>query len=637
MNNAKIKKVLEEYWGYEDFRSPQLSVIESVLSGRDTVALLPTGGGKSLCYQLPALLTKGKVLVISPLISLMQDQVQGLRKKNILADALHSGLKYDEIDRMLDNFVHGNTKLLYVSPERVQTELFQTRFYMANVSFIAVDEAHCISQWGHDFRPSYTALSILREIKPKIPVIALTATATKIVLDDMISQLQMKDAQVFTKSFERENLQFIVVKTDDKINELLRIIQKMKGTGIIYHRSRINCMKIAEVLNQKGIKAAAYHGGMSPYEREKIQERWFNNYYQLIVATNAFGMGIDKSDVRFVIHLDVPPSLEEYYQESGRAGRDGKSAFAISIISNKDVVAASGVMSTNYPKLEEIGDIYQALHRYFKVALGGGAGSDFYFDLEEFSKQYAVNQHKAYNTLKILERQGWIQLNEGLKNPSLALVVANPREIHHIYPEGDLRYEVLCMLLRLYEGIFIERVPIHEASIVAMLKIPYQKVVTLLKMLEKDGMIEYDAALNKPKITLLFDRADATSFKIDEAKYLNDKSNAQRRLNAVTDYFTKDICRQRSILLYFDEESKNCGKCDVCRGSQKTDYSPQEKKELLNYLVNQKTGSFYASKMVTSWPVNKRKKLLKMIDDLTEEGYLQLISKDLYICLLHEK
>ncbi len=637
MNNTKIKKVLKEYWGYDEFRFPQEAVIESVLSGRDSVALLPTGGGKSLCYQLPALLTKGKVLVISPLISLMQDQVQGLRKRNIFADALHSGLKYEEIDRILDNFVHGHTRLLYVSPERVQTELFQTRFYMANVSFIAVDEAHCISQWGHDFRPSYTALSVLREIKPDIPVIALTATATKLVLGDIVSQLKMKEPQVFTKSFERENLQFIVVKTDDKVNELMRILQKMKGSGIIYHRSRVNCIKIAEVISQKGIRAAAYHGGMSPYEREKIQERWTNNFYQLIVATNAFGMGIDKSDVRYVIHLDVPPSLEEYYQEAGRAGRDGKSAFAISIISNKDVIAAAGVMNTNYPGLEEIGNIYQAMHRYFKVALGGGAGRDYYFDLEEFSKLYKIHHHKAYNTIKILERQGWIQLNEGLRNPSLALVVANPREIHNIYPEGDLRYEVLCMLLRLYEGIFTERVPIFEDTIVSMLKIPYEKVVTLLKMLEKDGMIEYDAALNKPKISLLLDRVDATSFKIDEQKYLHDKSNAQKRLNAVTDYFTKDICRQKSILQYFDEKADDCGKCDICRGSMKTDYTQQEKKELLQFLVNQKTGSFYASKLITSWPVNRRKRILKMIEDLTEEGYLQLVSKDLYIYLLHEK
>ena len=629
--------VLKEYWGFDEFRTPQASVIESVLSGRDTVALLPTGGGKSLCYQLPALLTKGKVLVISPLISLMQDQVQGLRNKNILADAIHSGLKYEDIDRILDNFVHGHTRLLYVSPERVQTELFQTRFYMANVAFIAVDEAHCISQWGHDFRPSYTALHILREIKPNIPVIALTATATQLVLADIITQLQMKDQLVFSKSFARENLHFIVVKTDDKLNELLRIIQKMKGSGIIYHRSRVNCMKIAGILSQKGIRAAAYHGGMSSYEREKIQERWTHNYFQLIVATNAFGMGIDKSDVRYVIHLDVPPSLEEYYQEAGRAGRDGRDAYAISLIANKDIVSASSVMATSYPGLEEIGEIYQILHRYFKIALGGGAGSDYYFDLEEFSKSAKINQHKAYNTIKILERHGWIQLNEGLKNPSLAIVVANPREIHHIYPEGDLRYEVLCMLLRLYEGIFIERVPIYEETIVAMLKIPYPKVVTLLKMLEKDGMIEYDAALNKPKINILLDRVDSVSFKIDEKKYLEDKANAQKRLNAVVDYFSKDQCRQKTILQYFDEEGKDCGKCDVCRGSHRTDYTQQDKKELLEFLANQKTGSFYASKLVTSWPVNRRKKILKMIDDLTDEGYIQLVSKDLYIYLLHEK
>ncbi|HMP30854.1 MAG TPA: RecQ family ATP-dependent DNA helicase, partial [Saprospiraceae bacterium] len=270
MYSTRIQQVLKQYWGFDNFRDPQQAIIESILSGRDTVALLPTGGGKSLCYQLPALMTSGKVLVISPLISLMQDQVQSLRKRNILADAIHSGMPYEEIDRTMDNFVHGHTRLLYISPERVQTEMFQTRFYMTNVAFVAIDEAHCISQWGHDFRPSYTALKTLREIKPHVPFIALTATATQLVLQDIITQLQLKDQQVFTKSFERSNLQFIVVKSDDKLNELQRILQKMKGSGIIYHRSRVNCIKIADLLRQKGYNTEAYHGGMSYNQRQKI-------------------------------------------------------------------------------------------------------------------------------------------------------------------------------------------------------------------------------------------------------------------------------------------------------------------------------------------------------------------------------
>jgi len=631
-----VHKVLKRYWGFDEFRSPQLEIIESILSGRDTIALLPTGGGKSLCYQLPALLTKGKVLVISPLISLMQDQIKQLEDKEISAKAIYSGMPLSAIDAILDNFVHGPLKLLYVSPERVQTELFQTRFYMANVAFVAIDEAHCISQWGHDFRPSYLDLKILREIKPNVPIIALTATATSLILQDIEKQLGLRDVSIFTKSFARENINFVVIRNEDKSQELLHLMEKLQGTGIIYQRSRVECMKIAELLRSKGYSAAAYHGGMTTDQRASIQSKWFANSVRIMVATNAFGMGIDKSDVRFVIHQDIPPSIEEYYQEAGRAGRDGKVAYAVAIVNNRDIISASKSMDSQYPSSEEIKSVYTLLCRFFKVAIGGGAGSEYYFDMAEFCKLSKFNSSKVYNTLRILERQNWLALSESLKLPSRVLVVADPRALHNVYPEDDLRYEVLCQLLRMYDGIFIESIEINETQLSRTLNIPIDKIILILKMLEREGMIHYDKSLGMPKITYLMDRPDDNSFKIDEKAYQVDRKNAQDRLEAIIQFFTGDTCRQAAILEYFGEKATVCGKCDICRGSGSSDYTKEDYVAVLKLLEKLPKITEIKS-LLLKWPINRRNRIQNCLEDLHKDGLIKLTDDAKLINLIKDQ
>jgi ATP-dependent DNA helicase RecQ len=634
---SRLTQLLHRYWGFTSFRSPQEQIIQSVLSGRDTIALLPTGGGKSLCYQLPALAVEGKVLVISPLISLMQDQVRSLEKKNIMAKAIHSGLESSMADALLDNFVHGPLKILYVSPERVQTEVFQTRFYMANVAFIAVDEAHCISQWGHDFRPSYSELKTLREIKPNIPIIALTATATSTVIHDIKEFLGLKDCQVFTNSFARENINFVVIKNEDKYQEMFRILHKVKGCSIIYLRSRLECVKLSQLLKERGFSAAYYHGGMTSADREQIQDQWFQNKVDIIVATNAFGMGIDKSDVRLVMHLDVPPSIEEYYQEAGRAGRDQKPAFAVSIINNKDIISASKSMENQYPEIDDIKKVYIALCVFLKVAVGGSAGREFILDIDELLKNIKLSNAKTLNSFKILGREKWVEVTETTKYKSKAMVVADPRELHRMYPEDDLRYLVLCQLLRLYEGIFIESVEINEAEIAKSMNLPINKVRIVLQLLEREAMIHYDPSSTKPRVVFLLDRPSDDSFAIDTAKYNFYKDIAQKRLNATIQYFTGNKCRQLTIIEYFGQVGVPCGKCDICRGSNNADFSQEDYKQVLNYISNSKTEILDLKVLLHSWPTNKRKKIIACIDSLAKEDYIKLTDDGKIINLLHGK
>jgi len=402
-----IHSLLKQYWGYDTFRPQQEEIIQSVLDGKDTVALLPTGGGKSLCFQLPALALEGKTIVISPLIALMQDQLDTLKQKGIAALALHSGMHRNEIDVAYDNFVYGPAKLLYVSPERLQSEDFLNRVRNANVSMIAVDEAHCISQWGHDFRPAYMEIGVLRAEFVGVPVIALTATATKSVVRDMISSLEMKEPSIFQKSFSRDNISFVVINTDNKQNELRSIMKRMNGTGIIYVRNRKMTREISDELNRYGFRTDYYHAGLGAKTRAKIQEEWKSGKTKVIVSTNAFGMGIDKSDVRFVIHTDVAPSIEEYYQEAGRAGRDGAPAYAITIISNQDISRAVNQFQENYPSIDFIKNVYRKICVYLKIATGSGLEESYDFDLIDFCEVAKLPILRTLNAIDAIVTDGW--------------------------------------------------------------------------------------------------------------------------------------------------------------------------------------------------------------------------------------
>lgn len=591
---------------------------------------MPTGGGKSICYQVPALASEGKAVIVSPLISLMQDQVDALKERGIHAAAIHSGLNANQIDILLDNFVHGPLKILYVSPERLQTELFQVRFHMATVAFVAIDEAHCISQWGHDFRPSYLSVNVLREIKPKIPFIALTATATQKIVDDIALQLNLDKPAVFRKSFARENISFTVIHTDQKYTELLKIIRKIKGSGIIYTRSRKNTVKVAAKLKELGVSAAFYHGGMTHQDRGKAQQNWMDNKVKIIAATNAFGMGIDKSDVRFVIHMDIPPSIEEYYQEAGRAGRDGEPSFAISLINNRDIISAAKTFEIQYPELEEIKDVYVKLCSHLKLAIGGGEGRDYLIDIDEFSKKANVSVFKLHSVLKILEKQEWLELNEAVRKPSRARIKISTRHLTEVYDDESEIYEVLTQLMRNYEGIFIDFVNINEQELSRQLNKPKNVIVHFLKQLEREAVLIYDMATTLPRITFLVNRPNNDDFRIDEASYNENKENAKLRFEAMVEFFTGKECRQSILLEYFGEEKMTCGSCDVCLGSQITEFSHDDRRKVYQ-IIKQEPKGILIGDLLQKFPFNKRKRIEHCLDKLKAESKISITEGRAYV------
>lgn len=615
--------ILKKYWGYTSFRSPQEKIIASILSGKDTFALLPTGGGKSICYQLPAMLSEGKVVVISPLVSLMLDQVKSLEKRGIKAKAIHSGLSTEEVDIILDNFVHGPLKLLYISPERIASEVFQVRFYMARIAFIAVDEAHCISQWGHDFRPSYLQISLLRELKPDVPVLALTATATPAIVEDVAKQLFLKEHQLFQNSFSRDNISFSVVKTDDKNGELLRILMRMKGTAIVYNRSRSGCAKIAALLKENNISSTIYHAGLHHEVREDNQKKWMDGKVRVMVATNAFGMGIDKSDVRCVIHVDVPSGIEDYYQEAGRAGRDGLKSFAIALINASDIIEAQKLFEINFPGLDEIKNIYLRLCQFLGIATASGSGRSFFLDTDEFSQKHKISQQKLNAVLKILEKQGWLTYSDSIKSPSRLMVIGRPQDLLGHYPEKDLRGLLLTQLLRMYEGLTLEYGVVSISRIAKSLDTDASRIGFLLKVLHQEGMIDYQPSQEFPEIMMLLDRPMDGDFRLDENAYQALKNNASKRLMAMQEYFLAPHCRQQMLLEYFGEKAAPCGVCDVCLGSQEIEYTIDDKRQLMMFLQKTKSGT-KIGQVLSFWPYNKRKRLGHCIEDLAQEDFLEI-------------
>ncbi len=568
--------ILQQYWNYQSFRPQQEDIIQSVIDGRDTVALLPTGGGKSVCYQVPALMKEGLCLVVSPLIALMKDQVANLEMKNIAAVALHSAQTFYEVKQTLQNAVHGDYKFLYVSPERLQSRIFKEYLSALNINLIAVDEAHCISQWGYDFRPPYLQIAELKNYV-STPILALTASATPFVLDDIKSKLQLKDANVFRQSFHRHNLSYSVFKVDSKVNKAIEVLNNVKGSSIVYCKSRKLTKKIAELLKLQNIKADFYHAGLTYEQRTQKQESWINNATRVMVCTNAFGMGIDKPDVRTVIHFDVPDCLESYYQEAGRAGRDEKKSYAVLLFNSEDENELKNLPEVRFPPIKEIKRIYQCLVDYLQIPVGAGEGVYYNFNLNEFIRNFQLDVFTVVNTLKMLEYENYISFNETIFLPSTAGFIM-PKELLLEFEQAHARFEpVMKCLLRTYEGIYDNQVSINEKLIGRLIRIPVEEVKEQLKQLQSFHVIKYEEQKDTPRIYFITNRAPAEYLVIDYERYKQRKNEFEKRIKTMQEYLTTSLCRSKFIGNYFgDDMLDDCGICDNCLNKRSASITENE-------------------------------------------------------------
>jgi ATP-dependent DNA helicase RecQ len=573
-----IREILNKYWGHTTFRSSQESIIQSVLSGNDTLALLPTGGGKSICYQVPAMAVPGICIVISPLIALMRDQVQSLNSRGIKAIAVNSAMNKREIDVAMDNCVYGDIKFLYLSPERLNTDIFKARAPKMKVSLIAVDEAHCISQWGYDFRPGYLKIAELRALLPGIPVLALTATATKEVIQDIQDKLGFRKPNVISKSFERKNLAYIVQKEEDKLARLLKICTNIKGSGIVYVRNRRKTSEACDYLRSHGITADFYHAGVPAPLRDKRQEKWMTNEIRVIVCTNAFGMGIDKPDVRFVVHLDLPDSLEAYFQEAGRAGRDGNKAFAILFWNAADLLELEENVKNSYPSVPEIKQTYQALANFYQLPVGSGFGQSFDFDINLLCETYNLRQLTVFNSLKFLEREGYVSLTEAFFQPS-RLHFAHGKEGLYKFQVASPRYdEFIKLLLRSYTGTFEQYVRISETELAKRAGISKEEVIKTLDYLNKMEVLSWIPQTEHPQLTFTLERSDAKDVRISPEHHAARKQKALERMGRMILYCSSSQrCRSRQLLAYFGEtDVSDCGHCDVCLEQKQKQFTHEE-------------------------------------------------------------
>jgi ATP-dependent DNA helicase RecQ len=558
---------LRKYWGYGSFRPLQEDIIRSVLAGKDTLGLMPTGGGKSLTFQVPGMTMPGLCLVITPLIALMKDQVENLNKLQIKALAIHSGLTRDEIDVALNNCLYGGYKFLYVSPERLGSEIFRTRFQEMPVNLITVDEAHCISQWGYDFRPSYLKIADLRPYHPMVPVLALTATATRPVIEDIQQKLLFKAKNLLKTSFRRENLIYAVKYTENKDRDVVDMVKKMKGSGIIYVRSRRKSMEIARNLSREGIAAAYYNAGLEHAVRNEVQQNWTIGKIRVIAATNAFGMGIDKADVRFVIHVDLPDSPESYFQEAGRAGRDGKKSFAILLSSASDAMTITQRVLSTFPDITTIKNTYSALGNYLQIPVGGGKGLSFDFNLNEFARTYRLSPFITFSSLKVLENEGYIELTEEINNPSRIKFLLNRDDLYRFQVSNSLFDGFIKLVLRSYTGIFTEYTAIDEIQLAKRANVDFEVVKQYLNKLVSLGVISYIPQKRSPMVIFFEERLDEKSIYISHENYQTRKERFTNRANAILQYaVSTDKCRSQTLLEYFGEYgSPACGECDVCR------------------------------------------------------------------------
>ncbi len=625
MTAASPESVLKKYWGQDHFRPLQREIVQAALDRHDVLALLPTGGGKSVCFQVPGLLLDGITIVISPLIALMQDQVQLLKKKGIPALAVHSGMRRSEIDIALDNCVYGKYKFLYLSPERLQTELFRERFKKMNVSFIAVDEAHCISQWGYDFRPPYLLIKDLREIKPDIRFLALTATATPEVKNDIVEKLELKAPAIFQKSFARSNLSLVVRKTENKEKKLLDILRKVQGCGIVYVRSRKATVEISKWLQRQEISATFYHAGLTYQERMNRQQEWISDQQRIIVATNAFGMGIDKSNVRVVVHMDLPENLESYFQEAGRAGRDEKKAYAALVYHDADVSRLRANVQQSYPAIDYLKKIYQALANYFQIAVGSSEGESYEFDLDDFARRFNLRGSAAFAGIKKLEEEGLIQLSESFYRPSRIHITTDKASLYEFQVANAKFDPVIKALLRLYGAeLFNDFVPVSERNIATALKLAEAEVTTPLQQMAKLQLMEYAAASEKPRITFLLPRQDADTLPLNVKRLAERRDLALKKAEAMIDFAEQDHrCRMQVVMDYFGETSfEACGACDVCIDKKKVDsaHSFKEYREKILFLLTQRPMT--VDELEDEATPRDRDVFVEVVRDLVDQGLL---------------
>lgn len=568
---SSIKEILHKYWGYSEFRPAQEQIISSVLAGRDTLALMPTGGGKSLTYQVPTMARKGVCIVVTPLIALMKDQVDRLRKLGISAVAIHSGMSYSKIDIALDNCVYGDVKFLYIAPERLATETFRLRVQRMNVSLLAVDEAHCISQWGYDFRPSYLRIAEVRKMLPEVPILALTASATDMVTKDIMKHLGFKEEHIIRSSFARPNLSYAVRHTDDKNEQLLRIVNNVTGSGIVYMQSREGCEQVATFLQENGISASYYHAGLPHAEREIRQEEWTSGKTRIVVATNAFGMGIDKADVRFVVHYTMSDSLESYYQEAGRAGRDGKRSYAVMLVASNDSSRISKHFSDEFPPLEQIKLIYEKVCDYVQVAVGDGLYASYIFNIHDFCRREHIHISRVRAALKLLQQNNYLTLTEEVDNPARIIFTTGRDDLYKIRVCQDELDNIIRVILRLYDGVFTEFRSIDEKQIAAISGYTIDKVRELLKRMWQMRIIRYIPANTTPILFFNEERLPTNDLYISPESYTHRLRLTQERFENVLRYIgNEQSCRSVMMQNYFgDTDTTVCGVCDICINKKK--------------------------------------------------------------------
>lgn len=559
-------EILKKYWGYESFHPAQQEVIHHALRQKDVLALLPTGGGKSICFQVPALCSEGICIVVSPLIALMNDQVKNLKKLGIKAEMISSGMSPRQIDIVLDNCIYGKVKFLYLSPERIKSLFVQARLKQMNINYIAVDEAHCISQWGHDFRPAYKEVRTLREFAPKAPIIAVTATATKQVANDIIIHLDFKTKNIVRSSFRRKNIFYQSIQSENKLIQLQHLTKSFTGCGIIYIRSRKQTEQVAKALSSNGVKAEYYHAGVPIEERKKTESNWTSNKTKIIVATSAFGMGIDQSNVRLVIHYGLPATMEEYYQESGRAGRDGKPSSAVIIFNREDILTNKKLLSYRFPSRKELKSVYQNLGNYSQIAVGAGQDEGFEFDIKKFAKRYEMHPSKVHYSIGILENLGLLFTSDDSNASSKLKILQSRKEIELIVSRNDFQAKLLSLILRSYTGLFNKYVKVSESELATRLETSVAKVKKSLEIMEQTHVVHYQCQNFLPRIIYSVPRQKTDSLIISKDLLENRSKVAINQLEYMIQFATEQKkCRTNISLYYFDEVPKTtCGNCDNC-------------------------------------------------------------------------